>query len=78
MKLSDVSFSHDNNFNLIRFLAAYAVLFSHSFVLVTGSGSDEPFVSTIPYSLAGIAVDIFFVTSGFLITGSLMRRGDFR
>jgi peptidoglycan/LPS O-acetylase OafA/YrhL len=77
MKLGDVAYSRDNNFNLIRLLAAYAVLFSHSFVLVTGKGSDEPFMDTIPYSLAGIAVDIFFVTSGFLITGSLLRRPGF-
>ena len=77
MKLSDVTYSHDNNFNLIRFLAAYAVLFSHCFVLLTGDGSDEPLVSTLKYSLGSIAVDIFFVTSGFLITGSLLRRNNF-
>jgi peptidoglycan/LPS O-acetylase OafA/YrhL len=77
MKLSDVAYSHENNFNLIRFLAAYAVLFSHCFVLVTGSGSNEPLLATLNYSLGGIAVDIFFVTSGFLITGSLLRRNNF-
>jgi len=77
MKLSDVVYSHENNFNLIRFLAAYAVLFSHCFVLVTGSGSNEPLVTTLNYSLGGIAVDIFFVTSGFLVTGSLLRRNNF-
>ena len=77
MKLSDVTYSHDNNFNLIRFLAAYAVLFSHCFVLVSGNGSDEPLVTALNYSLGGIAVDIFFVTSGFLITGSSLRRNNF-
>jgi peptidoglycan/LPS O-acetylase OafA/YrhL len=77
MKLSDAVYSHNNNFNLIRFLAAYAVLISHSFVLVTGSGDNEPMVSTLNYSLGGIAVDVFFVTSGYLITGSLLRRAGF-
>lgn len=76
MKLSDVAFSHDNNFNLIRFLAAYAVLLSHSFVMVTGSSANEPLMATLHYPLGGIAVDIFFVTSGFLITGSLLRRNS--
>lgn len=76
MKLSEVVYSHENNFNLIRFIAAYAVLLSHSFVVVTGSGSNEPLVTTLDYSLGGIAVDIFFVTSGFLITGSLLRRNN--
>jgi peptidoglycan/LPS O-acetylase OafA/YrhL len=73
MKLSDVVYSHENNFNLIRFLAAYAVLFSHSFAL-TASGVAQPFMDTINYPLGAIAVDVFFVTSGFLITGSLIRR----
>ncbi len=77
MKLVDAAYSHDNNFNLIRLLAAYAVLISHSFVLVTGLGSDEPFMATIQYSLGGVAVDIFFVTSGFLIAGSLLRLPGF-
>ncbi|WP_213434115.1 MULTISPECIES: acyltransferase family protein [Lysobacteraceae] len=69
--LGDRSFGRDNNFNLIRLIAAYAVLISHSFPLV---GSGEPF-SRIGYTLGGIGVDAFFVTSGFLVTGSLMRLG---
>lgn len=73
MKLSDVAYSHENNFNLIRFLAAYAVLLSHSFAL-TAAGVAQPFMDTINYSLGSIAVDVFFVTSGFLVAGSLMRR----
>lgn len=73
MKLSEVAYSHNNNFNLIRFLAAYAVLLSHSFAL-TAAGVPQPFMSTIQYPLGAIAVDVFFITSGFLITGSLMRR----
>jgi peptidoglycan/LPS O-acetylase OafA/YrhL len=68
--LSSYSASRDNNFNLIRFVAASLVLFSHSFALAIGSASAEPLKSTIGMTWGDIAVDVFFVTSGFLITGS--------
>jgi peptidoglycan/LPS O-acetylase OafA/YrhL len=65
---------HDNNFNLLRVLAAFAVLYSHSYALTDGKGASEPFRSLLGMSLGGIAVDIFFVISGFLVCGSLLRR----
>lgn len=64
----------DNNFNLIRFIAACLVLISHSFPLSIGSGAAEPLSSMIGMTLGAIAVDIFFVTSGFLITSSVLSR----
>ncbi len=71
--LSDYKDSRDNNFNLIRFVAAFLVLVSHSFPLATGSGVAEPLKSALGIAFGHIAVDIFFITSGFLITGSLLR-----
>jgi len=71
--LSDYKDSRDNNFNLIRFVAASLVLVSHSFPLATGSGVAEPLKSALGIAFGHIAVDIFFITSGFLITGSLLR-----
>lgn len=65
---------HDNNFNLLRVLAAFAVLYSHSYALSDGVGASEPFRAMLDMSLGGIAVDIFFVISGFLVCGSLLRR----
>lgn len=65
---------HDNNFNLLRVLAAFAVLYSHSYALTDGKGASEPFRVLLDMSLGGIAVDIFFVISGFLVCGSLLRR----
>jgi peptidoglycan/LPS O-acetylase OafA/YrhL len=67
---------HHNHFNLIRMFAASLVLVSHSFVLSTGSPAQEPLRQTLGVTWGSIAVDIFFVTSGFLVTMSLFRRGD--
>jgi len=62
--------SRDNNFNLIRFVAAFLVLYSHSFTLALGEGFHDPIRQIIGTTWANIAVDVFFITSGFLITGS--------
>jgi len=74
MKLSDFTQGRDNNFNLIRIAAAYAVLITHSFALAIGTGDAEPFQNILGMSIGGIAVDVFFITSGFLVTASLLRR----
>ena len=66
----------DNNFNLIRFVAASAVLFSHSFALSVGKSSAEPLHSWLGTTFGQIAVDVFFLTSGFLVTASLLARGS--
>lgn len=73
MRLIDVSAGRDNNFNLIRFVSATAVLFSHSFSLSTGTPDAEPLVTLIGMTPASIAVDVFFLASGFLVTASLFR-----
>ncbi|QND52311.1 acyltransferase [Phyllobacterium sp. 628] len=55
-----------NNFNILRLLAAFLVLFSHSFPL---TGTTEPIGAFLGYtSGGGIAVDVFFVISGYLVT----------
>jgi len=76
MLLSEYTNNRDNNFNLLRFFAAFIVLYTHSFSLVSGNISDEPMRLMLGMSLGDIAVDIFFVTSGFLITSSYFNRGN--
>nr|WP_289135086.1 acyltransferase [uncultured Halomonas sp.] len=66
----------DNNFNLIRFVAATLVLFSHSFALSIGSSDAEPLRASIGMTWGDIAVDIFFITSGFLIANSFLTRSN--
>lgn len=63
-----------NNFDLIRFLAASAVLYSHCFAL-TAKGGDEPLVRWThgEFTFGGLAVRVFFVISGFLVTSSWLR-----
>lgn len=75
--LSTYAVGRDNNFNLVRFIAAFLVLYSHSFAIVTGSGAAEPLRSTLGMTWGGVAVDIFFITSGFLVTGSYLSRNNF-
>ncbi len=72
--LSQLAQSRDNNFNLIRFVAALTVLVDHSFALVAGTSKAEPFRESLGIALGIMAVDAFFITSGFLVTASLLAR----
>jgi peptidoglycan/LPS O-acetylase OafA/YrhL len=76
VRLSEYAVGRDNNFNLLRLLAALSVIVAHS-VAVLGL-PPNPIVSydRLGLSLADIALDAFFVTSGFLVTASLVNRGD--
>lgn len=65
----------DNNFDLIRILAAGVVLFVHSRALTGGEGYQN-FAGVRDFTIGAIAVDVFFFTSGYLICGSLLSRGN--
>jgi peptidoglycan/LPS O-acetylase OafA/YrhL len=63
----------NNNFNLIRLLAALAVIWSHSYPLARGSGNHDDLHWYFGYEVGRVAVDVFFVVSGYLITKSAAR-----
>jgi peptidoglycan/LPS O-acetylase OafA/YrhL len=61
-----------NNFNLIRLLAATAVVFGHSFALsLDAGGRVEPVRAFLKFTYSGaIAVDVFFLISGIFVSQS--------
>lgn len=62
-----------NNFNLIRLVAAWLVIYGHAWA-ITGSGTGDLVAQLTLIRFAGaVAVDMFFVISGFLIAASLER-----
>src|SRR5579864_4004075 len=67
--------ARDNNFDVLRLVAAVAVIFSHSFLIAEGSDAHEPLISlTGRQSILGLCgVFIFFTISGFLVTESYER-----
>ena len=74
--LDHLARGRDNNLNLIRIVAAAMVLVSHSFVIASGNPHAEPWDAVLGRSPGGMAVDIFFVISGFLVSGSLVKQAS--
>lgn len=73
IRLAEVDRGRDNNFNLIRFLAATGVLVSHAWPLSLGRGTDEPLERIVGHSLGGLGVFVFFAVSGYFIAASFAR-----
>lgn len=70
MKLSEISSTESkNNLTFLRLAAAIVVFLNHCFPL---TGRDEPLADKFGITLGTIAVDVFFVISGFLITKSIV------
>ena len=62
-----------NNFNLMRLVAAWLVIYGHAWA-ITGSSGQDLLADLTGFRFAGaIAVDMFFALSGFLIAASLQR-----
>ena len=55
----------DNNYNLVRFVAALMVLVSHSFALCLGPGGAEPLEQLVGMTLGNVSVDVFFSRAAF-------------
>jgi peptidoglycan/LPS O-acetylase OafA/YrhL len=74
MRLGDFTQGRDNNIQLIRLVAAAAVMLFHSYVFTGRMGEDPVFVATGTTDSSVIGVDCFFVLSGFLVTRSWLSR----
>lgn len=73
--LADGLAQREDNFLLLRFLAAALVIYGHAYAIMQHKGAPEVFTALgWPAYSGSMAVDIFFATSGFLITGSFLRR----
>jgi len=79
-KISDNSYlltrQGSNNFDFLRFFLAVLVIFSHCYVIYYGKLQDtEPamILTRNQTDFGGIAVDFFFIISGFLILQSFFR-----
>jgi peptidoglycan/LPS O-acetylase OafA/YrhL len=72
--LMELDEGKNNNFDVIRFVAASLVIFSHAYA-VSGHPGEEPLAGKSSFITFGsLAVEIFFVISGYLVTQSLMRQ----
>jgi peptidoglycan/LPS O-acetylase OafA/YrhL len=76
VRLADYAVGRDNNFTLLRFSAAMTVLFAHSVAVLGLPPEREFFFNRLGFSLGEMGLDMLFVTSGFLVTASLVGRQD--
>src|SRR5215467_7385258 len=67
-----IALTRQNNFDVLRLLAAISVIFSHSFLIAEGTQDNEPLILLAGnQSILGLAgVFVFFAISGFLVTQS--------
>jgi peptidoglycan/LPS O-acetylase OafA/YrhL len=64
----------ENNFNLLRIIAAGAVLVSHAYPISSGPATVEPLSRVLGMSLGTLAVLTFFSISGYFISLSFHNR----
>lgn len=66
---------HDNFFTPLRLLFASLVVIGHAFPVALRAAGSEPHV-LYHYTFSYLAVNLFFIASGFLVTKSMVYRGD--
>jgi len=71
---SSHGYEHTNGFDLLRLIAASAVIFSHAYPLTGGVAMPSP--GFLGSHIGTIGVKIFFVISGFLIAQSWLMQPD--
>ena len=74
-RIADRASGRDNNFNLLRIIAAIAVLVSHAWLVALGPYATEPLQTQLGgITLGTLSVMAFFSISGFFITRSFAGR----
>ena len=65
----------ENNYLLLRFVAALLVIYGHSYAITKLPGHEDLVQRLLRFTYAGgVGVDVFFVISGFLVTASYLNR----
>ncbi len=80
MTLSQCLTRRNNNFDLLRLIAACAVIVGHAHALVPNDASPDAVLSLLGFDYSGsLAVKFFFFLSGLVVTNSLIEKppGDF-
>lgn len=76
MKLSEKMNGISTNINLLRFIAAILVIFSHSFYVAASQEDPLSVFCNKQVNFGGVAVAILFFLSGFYVTKSLYKKND--
>lgn len=78
MYLSDFSEKRSNNLNFLKFIASLAVIISHAYPLSKGEQTVDFLlnISGQTLGLGGVAVAVFFISSGFFVSKSIERKNN--
>lgn len=75
MTLAEGLKRQNNNADLLRLVAACAVIWGHSYALTPEAGFEEPIGKLLGFDYSGsLAVKFFFLLSGLLVTNSWLSR----
>lgn len=76
--LASLSAGRINSITFLRLVAAWAVIYSHAFPITRSTDKDWLGATTHYAHFGGLAVDFFFLLSGFLVCGSIKNSGLLR
>ena len=75
-RIAPADLRHDgNSFTALRWILASAVMISHGWDLTQPARGLDPTVAFLSFPISRLAVFLFFALSGFLVTGSVFKRG---